>query len=76
MAIIGLYHLFHVYNPRGTNLVLEAIHAKEEVPLYMAPLIIVCHTHHPSGGRFCRPGRGGTQLGGSIGEQLGPLVPV
>lgn len=76
VAIIGLYHLFHVYNPRGTNLVLEAIHAKEEVPLYMAPLIIVSTLiTHLVGGSAGREGAA-LQLGGSIGEQLGPLVPV
>ena len=71
VAIIGLYHLFHVYNPRGTNLVLEAIHAKEEVPLYMAPLIIVSTLiTHLVGGSAGREGAA-LQLGGSIGEQLG-----
>ena len=71
MAIIGLYHLFHVYNPRGTNLVLEAIHAKEEVPLYMAPLIIVSTLiTHLVGGSAGREGSA-LQLGGSIGGQLG-----
>ena len=68
VAIIGLYHLFHVYNPRGTNLVLEAIHAKEEVPLYMAPLIIVSTLiTHLVGGSAGREGAA-LQMGGSLAE--------
>lgn len=71
MVIIALYHLFKVYNPRGTNLILAAIHAEEEIPLHMAPLISISTViTHLVGGSAGREGAA-LQLGGSIGNQLG-----
>lgn len=71
VLIIGLYHLFRVEKPRGTNLVLAAIHAEEEIPIYMAPLIFIATVvTHFVGGSAGREGAA-LQLGGSIGNQLG-----
>lgn len=71
MAIIGLYHLFKEYGSRGTNLVLAAVRAEEEVPIQMAPLIFISTIiTHFVGGSAGREGAA-LQLGGSIGNQLG-----
>ncbi len=71
LAIVWLYRTFHEEGNRGTNLVLEAISANEEVSLATAPLIFLgtLLTHFVSGSA----GREGAalQLGGSLGNQLG-----
>lgn len=70
-SIVTLYSLFRYKNDKGTNLVLSTIHAKDEIPFKMAPLIFIATTiTHLFGGSAGREGAA-LQLGGSIGNQLG-----
>lgn len=70
-CIVALYSLLHYKNDKGTNLVLSTIHAKDEIPFKMAPLIFIATTiTHLFGGSAGREGAA-LQLGGSIGNQLG-----
>ena len=71
VLIIWMHHLFKVYNPKGTNLVFEAVRAEKEVPAHMAPLIFISTVlTHFVGGSAGREGAA-LQLGGSIGNVLG-----
>lgn len=73
LVIVGAYHLLHDEKDTGTNLVLAAIHSKENIPLKMAPLIFVSTIMtHLFGGSAGREGAA-LQLGGSIGNSLGRL---
>lgn len=69
--IVSMYKIFKYTNDKGTNLVLSTIHAQDEVPFKMAPLIFVATvTTHLFGGSAGREGAA-LQMGGSIGNQLG-----
>lgn len=73
VIIVTLYRLFRYKNDKGTNLVLSTIHAEDEVPLRMAPLIFMSTViTHFFGGSAGREGAA-LQLGGSIGNGLGHL---
>ncbi len=68
---IFLYSAFGFKNDKGTNLVLSTIHAQNELPLRMAPLIFITTIiTHIFGGSAGREGAA-LQLGGSIGNQIG-----
>ena len=41
LVIVGCYQLLHDEKDTGTNLVLAAIHSNDELPLKMAPLILI-----------------------------------
>ncbi len=74
VIIIAMYRGLKLYNPRGTNLVLSAIHSQESIPLAMAPLIAVSTwITHLVGGSAGREGAA-LQIGGSLGEWLGRLM--
>ncbi len=71
VVFVFLYIISIFENDKGTNLVISTIHAKEEVPFRMAPLIFVSTIiTHLFGGSAGREGAA-LQLGGSIGNQLG-----
>ncbi len=71
LLIVVLYKLFQYTNDKGTNLVLSTIHAKSQIPLRIAPLIMISTViTHLFGGSAGREGAA-LQLGGSIGNQLG-----
>ncbi len=73
MLIVLLYRLCGVPNPRGTNLVIEAVRTPERVPLRMAPLIFsATAVTHLFGGSAGREGAA-LQIGGSLGYGLGRL---
>ena len=68
LGIVGLYQLAGVKKSKGTNLVINAIHSNEEVPIYVAPLIIISTIiTHLFGGSAGREGAA-LQVGGSIGN--------
>ena len=68
-----LYRLLHYEEDGGTNLVLSAIHAKDDIPLRMAPLIFISTIlSHLSGASVGREGAA-LQFGGSIGNFVGKL---
>ncbi|SFG42615.1 chloride channel protein [Oribacterium sp. WCC10] len=74
VCIVYYYHLLGARSPRGTNLVLDAIHKEQKVPLRMAPLIIVSTViTHLFGGSVGREGAA-LQVGGSLGNAIGQLV--
>lgn len=71
ILIVFLYGLFQYKNDKGTNMVLSMIHAEDELPFKMAPLIFISTIiTHLFGGSAGREGAA-LQLGGSIGSQLG-----
>lgn len=73
IAIVALYHICGVKNPRGTNRVLESISKEETLPIMMAPLITVASAiTHFFGGSAGREGAA-LQIGGSMGRELGVL---
>jgi H+/Cl- antiporter ClcA len=73
IVIVFLYGVFRYKNDKGTNMVLSSIHAEDEVPFRMAPLIFISTIlTHLFGGSAGREGAA-LQLGGSIGQQLGKL---
>ncbi|MCR4762520.1 MAG: chloride channel protein [Lachnospiraceae bacterium] len=68
-----LYRVFHDEKDGGTNLVLSAIHAKDDIPLRMAPLIFLSTIFsHFVGASVGREGAA-LQFGGSIGNFFGKL---
>ncbi len=72
--IVYYYHALGTNSPKGTNLVLDAIHNGQKVPLRMTPLIIVSTVvTHLFGGSVGREGAA-LQVGGSLGNALGRLV--
>ncbi|MDO5402299.1 MAG: chloride channel protein [Eubacteriales bacterium] len=74
LIIVLLYHWAGVEKSQGTNLVINAIHSNEEVPIYVAPLIIVSTIiTHLFGGSAGREGAA-LQVGGSIGNFFGRLL--
>ncbi len=73
VVIVRFYHLLDNRQDMGTNLVLEAIHADENIPLRMSPLIFVSTVlSHFCGASVGREGAA-LQLGGSIGNNIGRL---
>lgn len=71
MVIVWLYRVACMESNRGTNTVLSAIREEDEVPLAVAPLIVVgTMLTHMFGGSAGREGAA-LQLGGSIGNWLG-----
>ena len=71
IVTVFLYSFFKYKNDKGTNLVLSTIHAKDEMPFRMAPLIFITTIlTHLFGGSAGREGAA-LQLGGSLGNQLG-----
>lgn len=72
--IVFFYHMLGSRSPKGTNLVLDAIHNGQRVPFRMAPLIIVSTVvTHLFGGSAGREGAA-LQVGGSLGNSLGRLL--
>lgn len=73
VLIVFLYRLGRVDNPKGTDLVIEAVRSPEPVPLQMAPLIFLSTAlTHLFGGSAGREGAA-LQLGGSLGYHIGRL---
>ncbi len=71
LAIVFLYKICRYENDKGTNQVIKALHAEEQVPFRMAPLIFISTIlTHMFGGSAGREGAA-LQLGGSIGNQIG-----
>ena len=69
-----LYHLFKGDKDTGTNLVLDAIHTSDDLPLRMTPLIFISTIFtHLCGGSAGREGAA-LQIGGSVGSYLGRLL--
>ena len=73
LVIVFLYRRF-LGEDGGTNLVLSNIHAREDLPWVMAPLIFVSTLlTHLCGGSAGREGAA-LQLGGSLGNLLGRFM--
>lgn len=69
--ILWTYHMMGRDNDKGTNTVLSAIRAEEEIPICMAPLIFISTLlTHLFGGSAGREGAA-LQLGGSMANWLG-----
>lgn len=74
IVIVACYHMAHIEEPKGTNLLLDTIHEKGSLPWVMAPLIFVSTIlTHLFGGSAGREGAV-LQLGGSIGSQIGKFL--
>ena len=74
VGITALYHLLKMPKDKGTNLILDAISAGEQIPIVMAPLIFLStFVTHLCGGSAGREGAA-LQLGGSIGFNAGRLL--
>ena len=74
VVIVFLYHLCGVRQDKGTNIIMTAVHGKnQDVPAYMAPLIFAATIiTHLFGGSAGREGAA-LQMGGSIGNTIGRL---
>lgn len=73
LGIIFLYHISKITQPKGTDLVIEAVRSPEPIPSVMAPLIFVATAlTHLFGGSAGREGAA-LQLGGSLGYRIGKL---
>lgn len=77
VLITFMYHIFRKrnvsYSASGTNLVLSAIQAQDDIPLRMAPLIFVSTIlSHFFGASVGREGAA-LQMGGSIGNAIGKV---
>ena len=73
IIIVLMYHFTHEDKNTGTNLVITAIQSNAEVPVRVAPLIIISTLiTHLFGGSAGREGAA-LQLGGSIGNGIGKL---
>ncbi len=74
LAITALYHFCGQSNDRGTNFVMPSIHANEETPARVAPLIFISTIlTQLCGGSAGREGAA-LQIGGSLGNLLGKIV--
>lgn len=74
LFIIFMYHRTGVPQPKGTNLVLTAIHEGSRLPVVMAPLIFVSSViTHLFGGSAGREGAA-LQIGGSLGNTIGRIL--
>lgn len=70
-VIVAVYHLAQHQNPRGTNLVIEAVRNEARIPPLMAPLIFLStFLSHLCGASVGREGAA-LQLGGSMGQWIG-----
>jgi len=70
VIIVFMYWLVHESKNKGTNLVIAAIQSNDEVPIRVAPLIIISTLlTHLCGGSAGREGAA-LQVGGSIGNYL------
>ncbi|QAT51373.1 chloride channel protein [Caproiciproducens sp. NJN-50] len=73
LAIVFLYHMGKITQPKGTDLVIEAVRSPEPIPTMMAPLIFIATAiTHLFGGSAGREGAA-LQLGGSLGYRIGSL---
>ncbi len=73
VLIVWMYYRCHEENNRGTNTVLEAVSANQEVSLATGPLIFISTVlTHFVGGSSGREGAA-LQLGGSLGSLSGKL---
>lgn len=71
LLIVFLYKKCNYEHDKGTNLVISTLHAKDQIPFRMAPLIFISTIlTHMFGGSAGREGAA-LQLGGSLGNQLG-----
>ena len=74
ILIVFSYRLCSVKEPKGTNLVLESIQNGENLPSYMAPLIILATIlSHLFGASVGREGAA-LQLGSSMGSIIGKVL--
>ena len=74
VLIVWMYYRCHEENNRGTNTVLEAVSASQEVSLATGPLIFISTVlTHFVGGSSGREGAA-LQLGGSLGSLSGKLL--
>lgn len=74
LLIVWLYRVRRVEKDEGTNLVIESVRAREELPVQMAPLIFIATIiTHLFGGSAGREGAA-LQIGGSIGNGIGRLL--
>ena len=74
LAITALYRFCGQANDRGTNFVIASIHANEETPARVAPLIFLSTIlTQLCGGSAGREGAA-LQIGGSLGNLLGKIV--
>lgn len=73
VIIAALYRFSKIYKDPGTNLIINSIREKNDVPLVIAPLIFISTVlTHLCGGSVGREGAA-LQLGGSIGAKIGKL---
>jgi H+/Cl- antiporter ClcA len=73
LLIVFIYYISGVTVNTGTDLVITAIQSEEEVPLHVAPLIIISTIlTHLCGGSAGREGAA-LQIGGSIGNTIAKL---
>ena len=71
LLIVFCYRVCRVEEPKGTNLVIEAVRSDVKIPARMAPLIFVStFLTHLFGGSAGREGAA-LQLGGSLGNLFG-----
>lgn len=74
IAIVGMYRVTNYTHDRGTNMILSSVHKGEDVPLRMAPLIIISTVlSHLCGASVGREGAA-LQLGGSISRFLAKII--
>ena len=74
ILIVAMYRAAKIMTDRGTNLVINSIHAKDEVPGVMAVLIFVSTIiTHMFGGSAGREGAA-LQMGGSLGNVLARIL--
>jgi H+/Cl- antiporter ClcA len=73
LGIVFLYRISKITEPRGTDLVIEAVRSPTPIPAVMAPLIFISTAlTHLFGGSAGREGAA-LQLGGSLGYRIGKL---
>lgn len=76
VLIVAMYKFMGSGNDRGTNTVISAISASEDIPFKMAPLIFISTVFtHLGGGSAGREGAA-LQLGGSIGNFIGKIFRI
>ena len=74
VLIAGLYKMCGLENDPGTNIVIQSVRTKENVPWIMAPLIFFSTAvTHLLGGSAGREGAA-LQLGGSLGSAVGSVM--
>lgn len=76
LIIVFCYRSVKSEHPLGTNMVIEAVRAEQELPAKMAPLIFVSTAlTHAFGGSAGREGAA-LQLGGSLGQLIGDIFRI